>query len=482
MKIAYCLIVIFVIKTQAQFNIVKWPQQYNYRRVLPLAANFNNEPAQNSGLDSYDRYINSLLSNENKIGDVNNANDNINKVQPTRYDDDESPIVSKPVRFVGVGTTDFEQLNNVTYALTEFSVILMRSVNQLIRGNVIVSPTSIATVLALLQQGTSGEAQDQMTRALSMPPNATAPTYQRLTYDMKKRNSRNILTVSINLYLGEGFQIEPDFKETSVQYFGSEITNVDFSRPGPAVRQINKWISIQTHNRIAELLPESAVSSSTQVLIANVVYFKGLWETKFKPESTRELLFHLSSGESITVPFMRMRHSFRYGIDEESNSAVVVMPFERYQYSLIIILPQHQSNVDNILKSLSNNKLLNYLKFDESEIQLEIPKFTIKSHTNMIPVLQKMGITEIFSPQADLTRIGTYRTYSPRISSAIHTGYLSVDEQGLSATAATSFAAIALSYEDPPALFQANRPFLAVLWDTQFAIPLFIAKIEDPSK
>lgn len=120
------MIVIFVIRTQAQFNIVKWPQQYNYRRVLPLAANFNNEPAQNSGLDSYDRYINSLLSNENKIGDVNNANDNINKVQPTRYDDDESPIVSKPVRFVGVGTTDFEQLNNVTYALTEFSVILMR--------------------------------------------------------------------------------------------------------------------------------------------------------------------------------------------------------------------------------------------------------------------------------------------------------------------------------------------------------------------
>lgn len=62
---------------------------------------------------------------------------------------------------------------------------LLQSVNQLIRGNVIVSPTSIATVLALLQQGTSGEAQDQMTRALSMPPNATAPTYQRLTYDMK---------------------------------------------------------------------------------------------------------------------------------------------------------------------------------------------------------------------------------------------------------------------------------------------------------
>lgn len=94
----------------------------------------------------------------------------------------------------------------------------------------------------------------------------------------------------------------------------------------------------------------------------------------------------------------------------------------------------------------------------------------------------QLGITGIFSKQTDLTRIGTFRTFSPEITSAIHTGYLSVDEQGLSAAAATGFAAVALSYDDPSATFRANRPFLAVLWDTQFAIPLFVARVEDPSK
>lgn len=63
--------------------------------------------------------------------------------------------------------------------------------NHLQTGNIIVSPTSVATVLALLQQGTSGEAQDQITKTLQMTPELTAPTYKRLTYDMKVSHNLN---------------------------------------------------------------------------------------------------------------------------------------------------------------------------------------------------------------------------------------------------------------------------------------------------
>lgn len=472
----------------------------SYDRYLQDVIKQRNNAAQgnlNKQQDSYDRYLQQVLKRKNSEAQVipnnddshqlsiNNNSDNknsINGVTSNRpVDLDESPIPSNPVRFIGVPKTDVEQLNNITYAITTFGINLMRSVNSLQNGNIIVSPTSIATVLALLQQGTVDEAQKEITRSLQMTADITAPTYRRLTYDMKKRNSRNILTVSNNLYVGDGFDINFDFKDTAVQNFGTEITPIDFSRPAAAVRQINKWVAGQTHNKIENLLPYSAVNYQTQLVIANAVYFKGLWETKFRKESTKPLIFHLSNGESISVPFMRMRSTFKYGIDEETKSFVTVMPFERHQYSLILILPHRLSNVDNVLNSLTNMKLVNFHKLNETEIQLEIPKFTIKSDTDMIPVLKNMGVSSIFSSKSDLTGIGTYRTYSPEISQAIHTGYLSVDEQGLSAAAASGFAAIALSYDEPAAIFQASRPFLAVLWDTQFAIPLFIARIENPS-
>ncbi|CAH0731941.1 unnamed protein product, partial [Brenthis ino] len=434
--------------------------------------------------DAYDKYIEDILKQRNSATSQGSLllenSDQSNTIDRIKgpYESNES---SDAVRFIGVPKTDIEQLNNITYAITTFGINLMKSINQLQNGNIIVSPTSVATVLALLQQGTVDEAQNEITKALQMPASVTAPTYQRLTYDMKKRNSRNILTVSNNLYIGAGFEINPDFKATAIKNFGSEVTPIDFSVPDAAVRQINKWISIQTHNKISNLLSPDAVKFDTQLVIANAVYFKGLWETKFKQESTKPLLFHLSDGKTKTVPFMRMRHSFRYGIDEETDSLVVVLPFERIQYSLVMILPHKLSNVDIVLNSLTNMKLVNYQKLEEIEVQLAIPKFTIKSDTDLIPVLKNMGISSIFSRNSDLTGIGNYRTYSPEISRAVHTGFLSVDEQGLSAAAVSGFTAVALSYEEPSNVFQADRPFLAVLWDTQFAIPLFVARVDDPS-
>lgn len=61
--------------------------------------------------------------------------------------------------------------------------------------------------------------------------------------------------MSNNVYIGDGFEINPEFKETAIINFGSEVTVTDFSKPIDAVKQINKWISIQTHNKINQLLP-----------------------------------------------------------------------------------------------------------------------------------------------------------------------------------------------------------------------------------
>lgn len=83
---------------------------------------------------------------------------------------------------------------------------------------------------------------------------------------------------------------------------------------------------------------------------------------------------------------------------------------------------------------------------------------------------------------SDLSGVGAYGAHGPHISSAVHSAVLSIDEQGGSAAAATSFAAVALSYDDPAVEFKVNRPFIAVLWDAKSSLPLFMAKIEDPQQ
>lgn len=92
-----------------------------------------------------------------------------------------------------------------------------------------------------------------------------------------------------------------------------------------------------------------------------------------------------------------------------------------------------------------------------------------------------MGISKIFEQRSGLTNIGTYQNINPQVSSAVHSAVLSIDEEGGSAAAATAFAVVALSNDEPPINFIANRPFVAVVWDGKAKLPLFIASIEDPT-
>ncbi|CAK1545672.1 unnamed protein product [Leptosia nina] len=374
-----------------------------------------------------------------------------------------------------------ELLKNVSHGVSDLGIQLLKSAVQLQAGNIMMSPTSIATLLALLQQGTNGGAQEQITNALHMAPEITAPIYRRLTIDMRKRNSRNILTVANNVVVADSFDLDPAFKTTAIRNFGSEVTPMNFARSAEASKKINKWVADNTNNRITDMLPPDVFNPNTQLVLVNVVYFKGLWETKFKPESTIPRKFYLKNGQTVTVPFMRMQQSFKFGRDSKTNSVVTILPFERYQYSLVLIMPNEDSNTEQLLSRITDDDVVNYHDLNSAEIHIEIPKFTMKSDTNLQPVLKKMGVKNIFNTQTELAGIGVYRTYPPQISDALHSGYLSIDEQGVTAAGASAFAAVALSLDDIQPTFRANRPFVAILWDTQFAIPLFMARIDDPS-
>ncbi|XP_050680248.1 leukocyte elastase inhibitor-like [Leptidea sinapis] len=398
-------------------------------------------------------------------------------------EEDDSEVqapVAKPVVLQNVEPQK-ELLSNVSHGVTNLGIILMKSASHVQRGNIMMSPTSVATLLALMQQGTSGGALQQITDALHMEQQITAPIYRRLTIDMRKRNSRNILTVANNVVVGGAFDLNPAFKATAIRNFGSEVTPMNFARSDEAASKINKWVAENTHDKLTNMLPPDLFSPITQLVLVNVVYFKGLWETKFNPKATQPREFQLSDGRKKMIPFMRMRSSFKFGADDRTNSLVAILQFERYQYSLILILPNEDANVDTVLSVLNDDDVINYHNLPANDIQMEIPKFTIKSDTDLQPVLKNMGVKNIFEVQSELSGIGLYRTYPPQISNALHSGYLAIDEQGVTAASASAFAAVALSLDDPSPTFRANRPFIAILWDTQFAIPLFMARVEDPS-
>lgn len=365
-------------------------------------------------------------------------------------------------------------------AVTNFGVNLFKQVNVLQEGNTVISPYSITMLLALLQQGAKETTLEQISTALQLSSANSAEYYRKITDEVEKRNSRNILKVANNIFVADSFNINYGFQAIATSNFKSDMTLLSFVRPDLAAQTINNWIASKTDNQITKLLSSDSISENTQMVLVNAVYFKGLWQIPFRPQATLSRPFEVSRGVTKSVDFMRTRRYFRTGVDSFTNAKVIILPFEYDEYSLMIILPSQLSDVNKEISILDVARLSSYHNFTAKDVELELPKFTVKADTDLAPVFTNLGIKNIFNQRSELYGLGTYRASSPQVSSALHSAVLSIDERGGSAAAATSFSVVALSYDDASVKFIANRPFIAVLWDGRASLPLFMAKIVDP--
>jgi alpha-1-antitrypsin len=91
-----------------------------------------------------------------------------------------------------------------------------------------------------------------------------------------------------------------------------------------------------------------------------------------------------------------------------------------------------------------------------------------------------MGITDLFTAESNLPFIAEQE--SLKVSDAIQTVVMEVDERGTKAAAATLFNVISLSLSPDPMKFELliDQPFLAIIVNNNNKVPLFMAKIDNP--
>ena len=72
-----------------------------------------------------------------------------------------------------------------------------------------------------------------------------------------------MLEFANKIYLQRGFELIPEYKQTLIKDFLSDIETTSFLKPEEAANQINSWVSSVTHNRVNSLIvPGSIISPS----------------------------------------------------------------------------------------------------------------------------------------------------------------------------------------------------------------------------
>lgn len=99
-----------------------------------------------------------------------------------------------------------------------------------------------------------------------------------------------------------------------LMFFGNQLEETDFRTNSEEVRnRINNWVSNMTKNHIRDLLPPDSITEDTDLVLANAVYFKGLWAQRFDPKNSKRDIFYFSGTQSSRITFMRQKGNFNHG-------------------------------------------------------------------------------------------------------------------------------------------------------------------------
>ncbi|HEV3342780.1 MAG TPA: serpin family protein, partial [Pirellulales bacterium] len=399
-----------------------------------------------------------------------------------------SPPVLAASATTGTASNLTAEEASVSQSVDAFALDLYAQLQSTTGGNLFVSPFSIATALAMTYAGAGGQTAQQMASVLHLGSDASSveSDFGALLNDLNSAGQSGgyVLSVANALWAQQGLDILPEFLNVIQSDFGGALKQADFIHATEAARQtINDWVAQQTHDKIQNLFPPGSITDMTRLVLANAIYFKGSWASAFDPGQTHDAPFTLASGSQVTASTMHQTADFRYM--ESDGFQVLELPYANGRLAMDILLPT-QTGLAGLGSNQMPADITSWLGgLGLAQVQVSLPKFTMTTGFNLIPPLQALGMTDAFV--RDVANFsGTANLPHLHIDTVVHKAFISVDETGTEAAAATGIseatATVVVFDPNPPVVFNADHPFLFLIRDTQSGTVLFMGQVENPNQ
>jgi serpin B len=346
--------------------------------------------------------------------------------------------------------------------------------------NVMISPLSVSLALAMTYNGADGDTKEAMEKTLELSGftiDEINENYKMLIDALASVDPKVLMSIANSIWYKHTFEVEQDFIDVNQNYFYAEVSPLDFNDPD-AVTTINNWVADKTNDKITEIL--DYIPADAVMYLINAIYFKGIWKYEFDESDTEEKPFYLSNGTIKDVPMMIQEASFNYLSNDIMQA--VEMPYGAGNYSMIILLPQYNKTLDDIIDQLSNenwNKWLNEF-YEAEKVQIHLPKFKFEYENSLNNELINLGMEIAFDPyNADFSNINPdWQLY---ISRVIHKTFIEVNEEGTEAAAVTLVEICRIISEVETGIhFYVNQPFIFAIKEKYTNAIIFIGKVMEP--
>ncbi len=373
-------------------------------------------------------------------------------------------------------------------------------------ANALLSPYSIQVALAMTYAGAAGQTRAEMASVLHYPADEAAlhgsfkalhqalddvvKTSVTASEQAKKWGATReplMLAVANRLFGQTGYEFRPTFTASTIENYGAPLELLDFvSDPMKCRGQINGWVEQQTRERIRDLIPPDGLDKKTRLVLVNAIYMKAPWTEPFPASATESKPFHLGLNSTADVPTMRRQAHFGYA--KQGGFTAVTVPYVNPEIQFLVILPDEVEGLAAVEARLTPEVLASLRAVRSTDVILYLPKIKMEPPVfRLAKTLQALGMRSAF----DLPKgSANFDRMAPRrpddylfISEVFHKTFLSLDEKGTEAAAATAVAMARVESAMRPAKpieVKVDHPFLFAIQHRASGACLFLGRVTDP--
>jgi len=368
----------------------------------------------------------------------------------------------------------------------EFAFRCLRKLYEDDNASVVMSPLSLQYALAMTANGASGQTQEEITGTLGFGGNIAAMNAlcNLLLNQLPAVDTDATLKLANAIIVNDWIKVREAYKDLIEKTYYAPVEYMKTSDVSEVVKRINEWASRNTNGVISPFITKQDIPADLAAAILNALYFKAAWqEHLFDEDNTlHSQPFYYDGGGVGKEDLMRTSGIFEYA--DLPGFCALRLPFKNGKFSMYVLLPKERGGngaaglIDDLTEDLWSSTLSS---MSNASVQVRIPRFEVKSHYDLVDMLESLGILRAFIPGvAEFDELFDKSAGQDDlffwIDKVIQQAKINVTEYGIEAAAASMVSMVYGSDANPwedHVEFNADHPFVFLITENSSGVILF---------
>lgn len=328
-------------------------------------------------------------------------------------------------------------------------------------ANVMVSPASLAAVMAMLSTGASRPLQHAIHRVLGfrgtsrMSARHIAELKAAIGHTLRQANDDSPLALANMIVIDPGSR--PRLQTLAKLTVEGADVSVEDLRKLETVQRINDWVALRTRNLIPSILSDPL--SHPGLVAVNALYFKDKWKRPFDSTQTRTEPFHRVGHKSVDASMMYSPDG-RYKFRQDHRFIAAELPYANDDFKLVIVTTKLRPARAHQFARVAH--WLDGESFTESHGLIALPRLSLSGDVDLLRTLDEMGLLPARRRRDAFRKLAAV---PQRLSRVVQKTKLKIDEEGTEAAAATAITTVRQAVIENYTKMIVDKPFVFALRD-----------------